>query len=248
MGWFGLGLVLLQGEGRFPGEEGNRSLKGGQNSSLFAASFRNPNSANSLRKRLLRDGNWALLGSFLSLLLGIHHGNLILGGCEAANSGALASLGNSELCLALNLGREPSSDLAPFKPCHYAPSSACLAGPCPGISSPARPPQSHRREPDRLNCSNWPEEATFCPKATSSAPRFFTALLHPSQRAIGSHQRFSQCPFLAPLASSCLFWMSLLLGTSCTHQRSPSPPACCTTWVKHRDLGTGRRFPLVCSE
>lgn len=46
-------LASLQGEGRFPREEGNRSLQVGRNSSSVFAFFRNPNTANSLRRRLL---------------------------------------------------------------------------------------------------------------------------------------------------------------------------------------------------
>jgi len=53
VGGLGLGLASLQGERRFPREQGNGSLKGGRNSSLLAAFFENPNAANSLRRRLL---------------------------------------------------------------------------------------------------------------------------------------------------------------------------------------------------
>lgn len=109
-------------------------------------------------------------------------------------------------------------------------------------------PESHRLQLDRLNSPKHPEKVSFCPKAMSSAPCFFKGLLHPSQRHICSHQRLSQCPFLALVASSSFFWMSPFLGTSCTHQRNPSPPAHCTTWVERRDPGTGRRFLLDCSE
>ena len=52
-------------------------------------------------------------------------------------------------------------------------------------------------------------QRTLAPKPTSH--------LLPSQRLF-------QSPFLAPPASSSLFWMSPFLGTSCTHQRDPSPP------------------------
>lgn len=50
LGWIDLGLTSEQGEGTFPREEGNRSIKAGRNSSLFADFFRNLNITNSPRR------------------------------------------------------------------------------------------------------------------------------------------------------------------------------------------------------
>lgn len=50
--WIDLGLTWEQGEGTFPREEGDRSIKAGRNSSLFADSFRNLNITNSPRRDL----------------------------------------------------------------------------------------------------------------------------------------------------------------------------------------------------
>lgn len=215
-----------------------------------AAFLRNPRTANSLRRKLF--GRW-VLGPFGKLSLSAA-GNPPwesapgrLQSCktrearaawEIQSSALPSTLDGSPALISLHLSRATKPLPQP-------------SSPDPALVSPALQghPVSHRPGPDRLNSPNQPEKATCSPKATSSAPCFFKGLLHPSQRHICSHQRLSQCPFLAPVASSGLFWMSPFTGDILdSSAQSQPPPVHCATWVERRDLGTGWRFWPGCSE
>lgn len=82
------------------------------------AFFGNPNITNSLRKGPLGRWDLDLFGKLSVSAAGNPGWEADPCGCKAANPGGLGSLGNTELRLARDLGREPSSHLPSFKPCH----------------------------------------------------------------------------------------------------------------------------------
>lgn len=98
-------------------EKENRSLEAGRNPSWFSALFRNKNTPNSLRTGLLSRWYFGPFGKFSISAAGNPSWESDPRGLWSCSPRSLGSLGNSELCPVVNLGDEPSSDLAPSE-CH----------------------------------------------------------------------------------------------------------------------------------